>query len=391
MDPVRTQRRTWPMSLLVLLFFLGVGATLPALPGGVAAAGGSPTELGVVVGVFPLAAIAGRLLAGRGSDRLGRVVVLRAGLAMTAVAGALLMLPLPVAGLVAARVLHGLADALVYTAAAVWVLDRAEESRRPVALARLGSAIWAGYALGPLVGTALDLRGVGLVVVVTAVVAGALTAGLPDVVHPGEPVPGLRGLLPRGVTRPGLALGLGNLGYAAVAGFLVLALDERGGSGAVALASFSVAVLLGRLLLVPLAVRVGLLRVTPYGMTAMAAGLVVLGLTGSTPIAAAAAAVVGLGYCLPFPALATLVAGRVPAAQRGAALGALTGFYDLFVGVGALVFGVVAELAGTGAVFGLAAVGVVGAAVMDALLARDEQRSAPAARRVRPRGGGSAR
>lgn len=371
---VEVVQRTWPVVAALLVFFLGVGATLPALPGAVRDAGAGGVGLGLVLGVFPLAALAGRLVAGRSTDRRGRVITLRAGLLVSAASGVLFALPLPVLGIGLARTLHGFADALVYTAASAWVLDRTSESRRPQALSLLGAGIWGGYALGPLVGAALDLQQVGLVVLVSCVVALLLTVGLPDT-HDvsGERATGLRSLLPRGVALPGTALGLGNLGYAAVVGFLVVHLDDQGGRGAVALTSFSVAVLLGRLVVVPLAARAGILRTLPFGLVAMAAGLVVIASTGDTLVAAAAAAVVGLGYCLPFPALATLVAGRVPASQRGAAIGALTAFYDIFVGIGSIVGGLVAARSGTPAVFVLAAGGVLAAAVVNVVLARQDR------------------
>ena len=369
----RGAARTWPVLALVLLFFLGVGATLPALPAAVRDAGGSGGALGLVLGVFPFAALAGRLVAGRATDRGGRVLTLRAGLVVTLAAGSLFSLPLPVPGLVAGRVLHGLADALVYTAASAWVLDRTPAARRPQALSLLGAGIWGGYALGPLVGAALGLRTVGLVVVATALVGLLLTVRMPDAPALGEPASGLRALLPAGVAVPGLALGLGNLGYAAMVGFLVVHLDDQGGRGAVALTAFSVAVLLGRLVVVPLAARLGILRTLPYGLVAMAAGLLVIASTGSTSVAATAAAVVGLGYCLPFPALATLVAGRVSASERGAALGALTAFYDVFVGVGSIVAGLLAAQAGTGSVFVLGAAGVLAAACLNVVLAAQER------------------
>lgn len=362
------------LALVMLLFFLGVGATLPALPGAVRDLDASPVTLGVVLGIFPFAALAGRVVAGRATDRRGRVVTVRAGMLAGAVSGLLFCLPLPVAGLVTARLVHGLADALVYTAAAAYVLDRTPPDRRPQALALLGSGIWGGYALGPAVGALLSLAQVGLVVIVAAAVGLLLTRRLPDTASLGPGTPGLRGLLPRGVAVPGVALGLGNLGYAAVVGFLVLHLDDRGARGALALTAFSVAVLAGRLVVVPLAARVGIMRTLPYGLVAMAGGLLVLAATASTLVAVAAAAVVGLGYCLPFPALATLVAGRVGPEQRGAAVGALTAFYDVFVGVGSLVFGLVADAHGTGAVLVLAAVGVLAAAVMDAGLAGSDRR-----------------
>ncbi len=361
---------TWPAIAVMLVYFVGVGATLPALPGAVRAAGGGERSLGVVLAMFPLAALAGRLVAGRSTDRRGRVLTMRLGLMTTLAAGALFLLPLPVAGLAAARLLHGLADALVYTAASAWVLDRTSEARRPQALSLLGAGIWGGYALGPLVGAALDLRQVGAVVFVGAVVALGLTFRMPDTRPQGIPATGLRALLPRGVALPGVTLGLGNLGYAAVVGFLVIHLDDQGGRGAVALTAFSVAVLAGRLVVVPAAVRFGLARTLPLGFAAMVAGLLVLGSTGSTPVAAGAAAVVGLGYCLPFPALASLVAGRVPASQRGGALGALVAFYDIFVGVGSVLGGLLAARAGTGAVFVAAAGGVVLAGLCNAVLVR---------------------
>jgi len=367
--------RVWPAIVVAFLYFLGVGATLPALPAAVRELGGGGTELGVVLGVFPFAALAGRFLSGRSTDRRGRRFTVRVGLVITALSGVMFALPLPLAGLVTARLLHGLADALVYTATATWVLDRSADDRRAQRLAILGSGIWAGYALGPLLGALLDLRAVGLVVLGTALLALLSPLGREAAVGPATGPGGLRGLLPVGVSVPGLSLGLGNLAYAVLVGFLVLHVDDRGGQGAVALASFSAAVLAGRLIAVPLAARVGMLRTLPPALLVMAAGLVVIAFSSGTLVPAVAAAVIGVGYCLPFPALATLVTGRVPAAQRGAAIGALTAYYDVFVGLGSLAAGVLADLAGVPSVFLAAAVGVLGAAAINLGLARGHARA----------------
>jgi MFS family permease len=358
----------------MLVFFVGVGATLPVLPGAVREAGGGGTSVGIVLGVFPFAALAGRFLAGRLTDRRGRTATLRVGLGVSAVAGLLLLMPVTVLGLAVARGLHGLGDALLYTAASAYVLDRTPEHRRPQALGLLGGGIWGGYALGPLVGAFLDLRQVGLVVLAGTVLGLLLTARLQETRVEAEPTRGLRRLLPRGVALPGISLGLGNLGYAVIVSFLVAHLDDRGARGAVALTCFSVAVLLGRLVVVPLAARVGILRTLPYGLVVMAAGLLVIGSTSSTLVAGAAAACVGLGYCLPFPALATLVAGRVSAGERGAALGALVAFYDVFVGVGSVLAGLLADRAGTPAVFVFGACGVLAAAALNVAIGRQEGR-----------------
>lgn len=361
--------RTWPVMAVPLVFFVGAGATLPALPGAVREAGAGATSLGVVLGIFPFAALAGRLIAGRSTDRRGRILTLRLGLVVAGAAGLLFAASGGVLGIGAARTLHGLADAFLYTAASAYVLDRTPEDRRPQALSLLGAGIWAGYALGPLVGAALELRQVGLVVMAGAGLGLLLTSGLPESTADGPQATGRRALLPPGVALPGVALGLG---YAALVGFVVVHLDDRGGNGAVALTCFSVAVLVGRLVVVPLAARLGIMRSLPYALTAMASGLVVIALTGDTAVVGAAAGAVGLGASLPFPALATLVAARVPAAQRGTAIGTLTAFYDLFVGFGSVAAGVVAARSGTPAVFVLAAVGVLAAAAINVVLARQD-------------------
>lgn len=362
-----------PAVAVMLLFFIGIGATLPALPAAVRDAGAGPTSLGIVFGVFPFAALLGRLVAGRWTDLRGRVLTLRLGLLAAGAAGALFVLPVPVAGLGLARALHGFADALIYTAASAYVLDRAPEHRRPQALSLLGAGIWGGYALGPLVGATLDIAQVGLVVLGTTLACLLLTARLEESTVQGPRTTGLRSFLPRGVALPGISLGLGNIGYAVIIGFLVVHLDDRGARGAVALTCFSLAVFAGRLVVVPLAARAGILRTTPYGLGVMAVGLLVIASTSSTLVAGLAATAIGLGYCLPFPALATLVAGRVPPQERGAALGALVAFYDVFVGVASVVAGVLAAREGTPAVFVLGAAGVLAAAAINVVLARQEQ------------------
>ena len=375
MTTTQQEGRILPVVAVTFVHVAGLGATLPVLPGAVRDAGGSATSIGVVIGVFAAAALAGRLVAGRATDRRGRRWTLRVGLVVAATAGAVFALPLGVGGLVAARLLHGFSEALVYTAASTYVLDRTPESRRPQALALLGAGIWGGYSVGPLLGAALDIRQVALVVAGSATLALLLTTRLVETTHTAPRVTGFRGFLPRGVTVPGLSLGLGNLGYAVIIGFLVVHLDDQGARGAVALTCFSVAVLAGRLVAVPLAARVGILRTTPYGLVCMAGGLLVIGSTGSTVVAGTAATVVGIGYCLPFPALATLVTSRVPAGERGAAMAALTGFYDVFVAVGSVVAGLIAARADTRAVFVFGAAGVLAAAVINARLAAQEQRA----------------
>lgn len=360
----------------VLLCFVGVAAALPVLPGAVADAGGGEVGLGLALGATPVTALVGRFVAGRASDRRGRVTTVRAGMLGSVLSGVVLALPLPLWGIVAGRAVQGLADAVVYTAAASWVVDRVPLARRAQALSRLGAAIWGGMAVGPLVGAALgSLQRAGLLIAATSLLGLLALRSLPE---PGRGAPGpggLRGLFPRASLGPGIALGLGNVGYAAVVGFLVLHLQREGGNGALVLACFSASVFGGRLLVIPALARFGLLRVAPLGYALMSLALAVVAAAdgagpGGTAVVAVAGAVLGVGYCLPFPALATLVSTRVPDNQRGTAIGALTACYDVAVAVASLGPGLLADRAGTRAVFVAASVVVLLGALAVGLIVR---------------------
>lgn len=101
--------------------FLAIGAVLPVLPVYVSGpVGAGDLAVGVVVGAFALSAVIGRPIGGRMADVRGRRPVILWGLAISVVAGALLFVPLGVAWLVFARLVLGLGDGWVFTAALAW-------------------------------------------------------------------------------------------------------------------------------------------------------------------------------------------------------------------------------------------------------------------------------
>jgi MFS family permease len=368
--------------------FIGFSAPLPVLPDDVhQRLDGSDALLGLVIGAFPVFALLGRFLAGWMADHRGRRITLGAGLACCAGAGVMLLFPLPAPLLVAARGLQGLADALAYTACVAWVLDIVPAERRTASVALLGGGVWGGYAAGPLVGLLLgDLTNVGIFVVLAALAGAPLVLRMPA---PPQQA-GARVSVPardiaRVVAMPGLGIGLLNVSYAAIIGFLVVHLQSRGGHGALVLALFSATVLLGRIVVVPLAQRIGLVRGVLLAVAAIVGGTVAIGESTDVAVAAVAAVLYGLGYCLPYPVMAALVTTRLPAAGRARALGSLVAIYDACVGFGAVVLGQVSEAQGTRAVFRTAAaVSVVGAAVCVSVIRTDARAGLSSAEGVLP-------
>jgi MFS family permease len=367
--------------LAALLAFLAIGAALPVLPGYVRGPlRGSDLDVGIVVGAFAITAVICRPLAGREADRRGRRIVLVAGALAMAIGGALYLLAGSVAALVGARLAVGVGEGAVYTAGATWAVDLAPADRRGLALGLFGLSVWGGLSLGPLAGELLRSSvGYDAVWTLTALLpaAGALIAlRLPEPLRLSAAAEEKPRLVPRAAWRPGLALALANVGYAALAGFVVLHLRARGiDGGATVFTAFALAVFASRLVLSRVPDRAGASPTATAAGLLEAIGLLIIALATSLTVALAGAVVVGIGFSMLFPSLALMVVGGVGEDRRGSALGAFTAFFDIGVGLGGPLAGATASLSGYPAVFVLAAAGALCTAALAASGSRRARRA----------------
>jgi MFS family permease len=343
------------------LGLLSVGATLPVLPRYVTGPlGGGDLEVGIVTGAFAITGLACRPLAGHLADRRGRRRVVILGSLATVISGLLLFVPAGVPGLIISRLFLGAGEGAVYTAGSAWIVDLAPPERRGRIIGLYGLAIWGGLALGPPIGE-LILHAVSFEAVwafaTVAPLAGALVAArIPERFRPRAGLDYERSLLAREALRPGLGLSLAIVGYAAMAAFVVLHLDERAvGHGAAVFAAFAATVVATRVVggwlpdrygPIPCAVGAGLIE---------CAGLLTIAASQSFIGALVGAIAMGAGFSLLFPSLALLVVNRVPIERRGVAMGTFTAFFDLGMGVGGPLTGAAAAVGGYSAAFVLAA------------------------------------
>ena len=236
------------------LGLLSIGATLPVIPRYVQGPiGAGDVAVGVVTGAFAITGIACRPLAGHLADRRGRRRVVIAGALFTATASALYFVPAGVPGLIVARLFLGAGEGMVYTAGSAWIVDLAPPDRRARIIGWYGLAIWGGLTLGPPIGE-LILRASSFEMVwafaLAAPLLGALIAvRIPESFTPKRPEPLRRGnLIAREALIPGLGLSLGTVGFAAVAAFLILHLDDREiGHGAGVFTAFAATVVAARI------------------------------------------------------------------------------------------------------------------------------------------------
>jgi MFS family permease len=330
--------------------------------------------VGVVTGAFAITGLACRPLAGHLADRRGRRRVVIAGALLTATASALYFVPAGVPGLIVARLFLGAGEGMVYTAGSAWIVDLAPPERRGRIIGLYGLAIWGGLTLGPPIGELLLRASSFEMVWAFALAAPLLGAGIavriPEAFRPRETEPiGRHNLIAREALAPGLGLSLGTVGYAAVAAFLVLHLDERGiGHGAEVFTAFAATVVAARVLGGWLPDRFGPAPCVVGAGLVEAAGLTAIMVAQSLAVAVAGALAMGAAFSLLFPSLALAVLNRVPEERRGVAMGTFTAFFDLGVGLGAPAAGLAAAIGGYPAAFGLATAAALATVVLGARL-----------------------
>jgi MFS family permease len=360
---------------------VAVGSVLPVLPRYIhGPLDSGDLAVGIVIGAYAVTGLLMRPIAGRLADTRGRKPTVLAGTALVALSGLLYLPSLGIAGLIVARLILGAGEGAVYTAGSAWIVDLAPDERRGRVLGLYGLAVWGGLSVGPLLGELLlDLGGYTLVWLFAAglPVVGALIALVardPFVpLEHAEPHP----LIAPEAVGPGFAIGLASFGYAAVATFVVLHLEARGiGHGATVFGAFAAMIVITRLIAGDLPDRVGAAPVAIVATLGEAAGLALIAVAESLPVALAGGLVMGAAFSLLNPSLMLIALGRVSQRARGAAMGTYTAFFDAGVGLGAPLAGLVAALAGYEAAFFFAAAVSAATALLILVQARSRRPSA---------------
>jgi MFS family permease len=362
--PTGLGSRFWLLIGATFLGFLGIGTVLPALAPHVRHdLGGTDQTVGFAIGVFSFVALASRFVSGPLADRRGRKIAFLTGLLSCATAGGIYLLPLGITGIFLGRMLQGFGEACLYTGAAAWAVEVAGIHRSGQALGYVSSGIWGGMSAGPAVGQWLgSFHAAALMQVVAALLGAALLSRVREEYNPHSHPPRKK-WIPATILAPGLAIGFVNVHYPVVAGFLILHLAKHGNSGPMAYSAYAMLILLSRFFLGGLPDRIRP-AITYYGgLISMAVGLLIIARGPSPVVAVAAAAALGFGLSFPWASVASTVLRRTPAGERGSALGVLTAFYDLFVGVSSFAAGAVASRFGYSAAFLTAAVALVAAAI----------------------------
>ncbi len=357
--------RFWGLIGATFLGFLGIGAVLPGLGPHIRHdLGGSDHTVGFVIGIFSFVALGSRFFSGPLADRRGRKLAFQIGLLSCSAAGAAYLFPLGLPGVYLGRVLQGFGEACLYTGAATWVVEAGGVHRSAQALGYLSSGIWGGISVGPVVGHWLgSFQRAAILQVCAALIAFLILTRIPESYRPTAAREGRRHWIPRYLIGPGIAVGFVNVHYPVVTGFLILYLLPRGNSGPAAFTVYALFILFSRFFLGGLPDRIRP-ELTYYGgLAAMACGLLIIAFAPSPTLAIGGAALLGFGFSFPWSSVAAKVMRETPENARGSAVGVLSAFYDLFVGVSSFAAGAVSQSFGYRAAFLMAAMALIAAAI----------------------------
>lgn len=365
-----------------LAYFIAVGATLPLLSLFVKGPlGGDSVAVGFASGSFAVSAIVLRPFMGRLGDRRGRRLLIVGGAALGGLSLAGYALAESLWVLVPMRLIGGIGEAAFFTGAATATADMAPEERRGEAVSFFSLGLYAGIAIGPLLGEwILDgthFTRVWLIAGGGLMVSALLGIRVPDTRPEGVAGEEQGGLINRAGLVPGFVIAASVWGFAGFESFVPLyardlALD---GSRFVFL-TYALVILAVRLFGARIPDRVGPRRTATVSLATSAVGLVLMTVLG-TPVGLYTGTVVfALGQSLAFPALMSLAVAAAPAAQRGSVIGTFTAFVDLGFGIGPVTAGAVVAMTSNRGAFAAGAVAaVIGLAIL---------RTRPEVRPVRP-------
>ncbi|MDR3426566.1 MULTISPECIES: MFS transporter [Silvimonas] len=374
-------RRVVSIVMFTFIAYLTIGIPLAVLPSYVHLDLGFGSVLaGLVISAQYLATLASRPQAGRMSDNLGAKRTVLYGLAAAGVSGVFMLLAaltshmpgVSFALLLVGRLILGFAESCCGTGAITWGIGTVGAQHTAKVISWNGVATYGALAVGAPLGVMLThqfgFAVIGIVVMLLGVlgVALALPRTASPIVH-GERLP-FRSVLGK-VFAYGTGLALGSAGFGTIATFVTLFYASRHWpNAAFTLSMFGLCFVATRLIFARSINSYGGFKVAIVSFVVECIGLTLLWTALTPTMALVGAALTGIGFSLVFPALGVEAVALVPAASRGAALGAYSVFLDVALGLIGPVAGLIIGGYGYPAIFFVAAIAAAAGVVLTVVL-----------------------
>lgn len=344
---------------------------LPTLSVYAAKLGGSEGTVGLIFGIFTIAAVAIRPWTGQYLDQNPRRPIYTLALVVFLLSAAGYSLVTNIMMLFFLRVIHGLSWGVITTSGGTLAADIIPPSRRGEGMGYYGMAVNVAMTVGPAFGLWMMNRwGFNELFISSALIA-CVSVLLLQMMRVPDPQ-GAKGPQTSGWTRffeprvlplSGVFF-LTTLIYGGIVSFIPLYADQRGlGNGALFFTIFALANLLSRPVAGKMYDQLGPRSTIFPGQVLMITAVLLLGISPSMITYVSAAVTLGLGFGAVGPGLQALIIQIVEPRRRGAATATLMSAMDLGIGVGSVALGVVAGWLGYGAMYLVSAIPGILAAI----------------------------
>ncbi len=342
-------------SVFVSLFML-----LPVVPFQVLAEGGTETGAGLFMGLLTYSSGLSALFTGALSDHIGRrkqLIICAAAITVCV----LLYSVLPNVPRLVFVTLHGIFWSGLLLASSAHVTSVIPEARRAEGLGYWGMSSLLAVTIAPTIGFAIYQHGwpaLCLSVAAMNVVMGLIAWTIHES-HEGTPgwptSRELTGSLNFSVLRISAALFLYSFAFGAVTSFAALAADARGiAPREIFLTTMAFTTFLSRPVLSPFLDRLGHVRMFRWFVMMIPVGLLLLCFATTKWTMILAAMIFGIAYGNCHPAFTAYIMGRVDERGRGGAFGGILAAFDVGIGTGSILSGVLVHRFGFGVAFGTA-------------------------------------
>ena len=349
------------------LLFGAFEMLLPTLPLFVSHIGGDATQIGLVTGIFVFSAILIRPFAGVLATKMDKKYLLIIGIAICALSTGAYYLSSGIGVMILIRVIHGFGFGLATTYFTTIAAENIPEDRRGEGMGYFGVGETMAMSVGPLMGVSIleNYHFGSLFMSCTAFILLALLTTIfisrkPDTANElrtvEAPTTTVK-LIEKRVLFPSILIFMTGISSGGIMSFTTLYAIDKGFEN-VAWFFFIVAIagLLVRLVSGKMFDNLGPAYVLiPAGVISIA-GFIVLIVAQNEIVFLLAGFLYGIGFGAIFPALQTICLNLVEEHDHENAIGSFFNFYDLGIGGGSLLLGMVAEAFSYEAVFYVAIV-----------------------------------
>ncbi|MBY0156320.1 MFS transporter [Cytobacillus firmus] len=366
--------KIWSRDFVLILMsnffiFLGFQMTLPTIPLFIEKLGGNDQLIGIVVGIFTFSALLLRPYAGHMLETKGRRFVYLTGLAIFVLSVGSFGFVNSLIFLFVLRIVQGFGWGFSTTASGTIATDLIPAKRRGEGMGYFGLSGNIALAFGPTLGLALagviSFKLLFLICALLGLAALVLSSRINYKQAEKQSVPLKRwDIYEKSALRPSFLLFFITVTFGGIASFLPIYSAQKGIGGIHwYFLLFAIALMISRTFAGRLYDQRGHQAVFLPGAVLILAAMFLLAWLPNSMIMYIAAIFYGLGFGSVQPALQAWSVKEAPANRRGMANATFFSFFDLGVGIGAMVFGQIAHLFGYSSIY-MTAAGSVGISIL---------------------------